>query len=154
MGLRGRVPQWELVLPAAQDPAVVLGQHRVPSRSPSEPAYSELQPGELSPGRSAVSEREADHAALQPAIIHLPSLGRAAWQADRLPPPARASPTTARSLPVGLPKRQSPRTRGIVQERSEEHTSELQSQSNLVCRLLLEKKKKKNTREQMSTQTL
>src|SRR2546427_7625971 len=29
------------------------------------------------------------------------------------------------------------------QRRSEEHTSELQSQSNLVCRLLLEKKKKK-----------
>src|SRR5438270_13214454 len=29
------------------------------------------------------------------------------------------------------------------QPRSEEHTSELQSQSNLVCRLLLEKKKKK-----------
>src|SRR2546430_8261306 len=29
-----------------------------------------------------------------------------------------------------------------VVERSEEHTSELQSQSNLVCRLLLEKKKK------------
>src|SRR5256886_4985660 len=31
--------------------------------------------------------------------------------------------------------------------RSEEHTSELQSQSNLVCRLLLEKKKKKNRNE-------
>src|SRR2546430_5342294 len=31
--------------------------------------------------------------------------------------------------------------------RSEEHTSELQSQSNLVCRLLLEKKKKKNNQE-------
>src|SRR2546430_12493038 len=29
--------------------------------------------------------------------------------------------------------------------RSEEHTSELQSQSNLVCRLLLEKKKKQKT---------
>src|SRR2546427_8809029 len=29
--------------------------------------------------------------------------------------------------------------------RSEEHTSELQSQSNLVCRLLLEKKKKNNS---------
>src|SRR2546427_3716362 len=29
--------------------------------------------------------------------------------------------------------------------RSEEHTSELQSQSNLVCRLLLEKKKKTHT---------
>src|SRR2546430_9765220 len=31
-----------------------------------------------------------------------------------------------------------------VHIRSEEHTSELQSQSNLVCRLLLEKKKKTN----------
>src|SRR2546430_9499107 len=30
----------------------------------------------------------------------------------------------------------------LTEERSEEHTSELQSQSNLVCRLLLEKKKK------------
>src|SRR2546426_5475857 len=30
----------------------------------------------------------------------------------------------------------------ILQERSEEHTSELQSPCNLVCRLLLEKKKK------------
>src|SRR2546427_1323501 len=30
--------------------------------------------------------------------------------------------------------------------RSEEHTSELQSQSNLVCRLLLEKKKKKKNK--------
>src|SRR2546427_4738370 len=29
-----------------------------------------------------------------------------------------------------------------IERRSEEHTSELQSQSNLVCRLLLEKKKK------------
>src|SRR2546430_7553250 len=33
-------------------------------------------------------------------------------------------------------------TTGFVDLRSEEHTSELQSQSNLVCRLLLEKKKK------------
>src|SRR2546427_1372237 len=32
-----------------------------------------------------------------------------------------------------------------LQQRSEEHTSELQSQSNLVCRLLLEKKKKKRS---------
>src|SRR2546427_2165683 len=32
---------------------------------------------------------------------------------------------------------------GMPGPRSEEHTSELQSQSNLVCRLLLEKKKKK-----------
>src|SRR5256886_6459534 len=33
--------------------------------------------------------------------------------------------------------------RFTADKRSEEHTSELQSQSNLVCRLLLEKKKKK-----------
>src|SRR5688572_30904657 len=32
----------------------------------------------------------------------------------------------------------------LYNRRSEEHTSELQSQSNLVCRLLLEKKKQKN----------
>src|SRR2546430_7883727 len=32
----------------------------------------------------------------------------------------------------------------IDKQRSEEHTSELQSQSNFVCRLLLEKKKKKS----------
>src|SRR2546430_11731519 len=37
---------------------------------------------------------------------------------------------------------------GPAPQRSEEHTSELQSQSNLVCRLLLEKKKKNtNTRK-------
>src|SRR5256886_2800279 len=39
----------------------------------------------------------------------------------------------------------SPRPRARCAARSEEHTSELQSQSNLVCRLLLEKKKKHTT---------
>src|SRR5688572_32396069 len=38
---------------------------------------------------------------------------------------------------------------GVVAVRSEEHTSELQSQSNLVCRLLLEKKKKKTKKTLM-----
>src|SRR2546430_4891423 len=37
------------------------------------------------------------------------------------------------------------RHRDTAFERSEEHTSELQSQSNLVCRLLLEKKKTQST---------
>src|SRR5205085_9921698 len=36
--------------------------------------------------------------------------------------------------------------------RSEEHTSELQSQSNLVCRLLLEKKKQKNNKQEKTKQ--
>src|SRR2546427_9378429 len=40
------------------------------------------------------------------------------------------------------PGREMPLAREAEQPRSEEHTSELQSQSNLVCRLLLEKKKK------------
>src|SRR2546426_7699226 len=36
-------------------------------------------------------------------------------------------------------------THPVISVRSEEHTSELQSPCNLVCRLLLEKKKKNNT---------
>src|SRR2546427_3343489 len=46
---------------------------------------------------------------------------------------------TVRSVLAGL----SSRYPELAAARSEEHTSELQSQSNLVCRLLLEKKKKK-----------
>src|SRR2546430_4894328 len=43
------------------------------------------------------------------------------------------------------------RFRGRSDTRSEEHTSELQSQSNLVCRLLLEKKKKIRSQMQYHT---
>src|SRR3989475_5059377 len=43
------------------------------------------------------------------------------------------------------PERGARLSTGSDPSRSEEHTSELQSQSNLVCRLLLEKKKKKTT---------
>src|SRR2546427_9075843 len=39
----------------------------------------------------------------------------------------------------------------IAEPRSEEHTSELQSQSNLVCRLLLEKKKKNRQLQSRTT---
>src|SRR2546430_13561445 len=59
------------------------------------------------------------------------------------------SPVSSRALASSLrPGRPSPwnaygEVRGF-HARSEEHTSELQSQSNLVCRLLLEKKKKTN----------
>src|SRR5205085_11089171 len=57
-----------------------------------------------------------------------------------------------RSAPARLSDtRSAARLRGSpAPTRSEEHTSELQSQSNLVCRLLLEKKKKqkKNQRKQ------
>src|SRR2546430_5883427 len=50
-----------------------------------------------------------------------------------------STPLGARSARVAE-ARSSARVVMII-ERSEEHTSELQSQSNLVCRLLLEKKK-------------
>src|SRR5688572_32101705 len=43
--------------------------------------------------------------------------------------------------PWRLTPMRTPRARGVLKLRSEEHTSELQSQSNLVCRLLLEKTK-------------
>src|SRR5256886_9133730 len=47
--------------------------------------------------------------------------------------------TTARGNEL---RAQTDLNKAIAELRSEEHTSELQSQSNLVCRLLLEKKKK------------
>src|SRR5207249_11778984 len=45
----------------------------------------------------------------------------------------------------GFFKRQDDEARHYLEIRSEEHTSELQSRFDLVCRLLLEKKKKKKT---------
>src|SRR4051812_2333464 len=46
-----------------------------------------------------------------------------------------------KSLPSGAPRRAAAASMAVT--RSEEHTSELQSHVNLVCRLLLEKKKQK-----------
>src|SRR5690349_23710822 len=52
---------------------------------------------------------------------------------------------TSRSPRSGAASRSSrPRATSTRSARSEEHTSELQSRRDLVCRLLLEKKKKKN----------
>src|SRR5688572_31720852 len=54
-----------------------------------------------------------------------------------------ALPICGSSRSWGSPRFDRWRAREVRRWRSEEHTSELQSQSNLVCRLLLEKKKKK-----------
>src|SRR3989442_3752091 len=69
----------------------------------------------------------------------------------RLPPPRPSGPRglvhgaprlrRIDVLPAGARER---RRRGARDQRSEEHTSELQSRPHLVCRLLLEKKKKNN----------
>src|SRR2546430_5258752 len=48
------------------------------------------------------------------------------------------------ACPTRRSRRLERRSWASIPRRSEEHTSELQSQSNLVCRLLLEKKKKHN----------
>src|SRR2546427_7655012 len=55
------------------------------------------------------------------------------------PPPLPEQPRARSLLGAGAGPRDQQRG---GRRRSEEHTSELQSQSNLVCRLLLEKKKK------------
>src|SRR2546427_7967942 len=58
-----------------------------------------------------------------------------------LRPPAAPAPPRG-SAGSSPPPRARPVDDPRLELRSEEHTSELQSQSNLVCRLLLEKKKK------------
>src|SRR2546430_11404696 len=64
------------------------------------------------------------------------------------PPRRSPAPWTndGASLGPGGDRKSAKKTRGAnasARPRSEEHTSELQSQSNLVCRLLLEKKKRR-----------
>src|SRR5215213_9706947 len=83
----------------------------------------------------------------------------AAWRKSAVSKPVKVAPTIvalARSTtrrevpPVSLPWKLAPGVPSVgtstarASMRSEEHTSELQSLTNLVCRLLLEKKKKKN----------
>src|SRR2546430_13507365 len=76
--------------------------------------------------RSPGENRSAESAPAVP-LLSFPRLQSLRARAIQLPAPP---------LHAGLPAR----IRGFS-SRSEEHTSELQSQSNLVCRLLLEKKK-------------
>src|SRR2546427_9551427 len=74
------------------------------------------------------------------------------------------SPSRSSSMAVARPMpRAAPVTRAVrmgkfsgalISGRSEEHTSELQSQSNLVCRLLLEKKNKDRLDQRVSEPTL
>src|SRR2546427_9123183 len=66
---------------------------------------------------------------------------------SRSPNPRSAS---CRGTPARI-SRLTTMSSSLVSRRSEEHTSELQSQSNLVCRLLLEKKKKKKTTNNANT---
>src|SRR5947207_11984316 len=62
-----------------------------------------------------------------------------------------SSAKSALSSPGGT---KTPLTPCSMCSRSEEHTSELQSHSDLVCRLLLEKKKKKKKKRKKHTHTM
>src|SRR3712207_8409424 len=76
--------------------------------------------------------------------LRRPRPARAALPPLRRPDPAgllrRAHRLLLRPLPDGRPRARRPPA--LPPPRSEEHTSELQSRQYLVCRLLLEKKKK------------
>src|SRR5690606_40793566 len=97
---------------------------RPPPRSPLFP-YTTLFRSRRTPGRTRRADRCWGSGG--PARGGVRGGGR-----DPVPPPP--------PVPGG---RSGPPWRGAI--RSEEHTSELQSRENLVCRLLLEKKKKKSS---------
>src|SRR5690606_42084139 len=99
------------------------------------------------------SRRHRDHRALHSFptrrssdLPHSPADGadRAGLRLLRFPPPGLAGEA---DLHVAEPHPGGDR-HTVPLGRSEEHTSELQSRENLVCRLLLEKKKKKIRTEQ------
>src|SRR5438270_5289263 len=77
-------------------------------------------------------------------LFRSPGLRSCSSRPARRFPTGRSSPGSAANWGCAVSSRR-PR-------RSEEHTSELQSQSNLVCRLLLEKKKKKKKQQEIKEQ--
>src|SRR5207302_2232420 len=83
------------------------------------------------------------HDALPISSTCSPSSARSAcirsWMAPRPTSSTRPRPTTDWLVTTTTPRPS--RRRAESPRRSEEHTSELQSRENLVCRLLLEKKK-------------
>src|SRR5262249_61190298 len=88
---------------------------------------------------------------IYPLSLHdaLPILFAAAGLSRPLPAPcaAQRSPRSRRSFAQYS-------SRFLISRRSEEHTSELQSLTNLVCRLLLEKKKNNNSNKLDQPSTL
>src|SRR2546430_12140294 len=83
---------------------------------------------------------------------NVPVTGTGAWSYVSGTAVTITTPGSATSGVTGLTAGTSVTLRWTITNgvRSEEHTSELQSQSNLVCRLLLEKKKKTKVTTYMS----
>src|SRR5438034_9289834 len=136
-------PQARRVIPRA---AAVLLQKAYDHLAPEEAVSGDACGGErlVEPGRPGVrrrhrarvrgTERRGGEELGQSTAQEELALGRAATQRRR------HARDELRDAVVG--------ERQPEVERSEEHTSELQSHSDLVCRLLLEKKKKKHTKKQ------
>src|SRR5262249_62318811 len=88
---------------------------------------------------------------LSPSLLFLPAFSHSFFFFNDTAPPEIYTLSLHDALPISPFRRggssartsRAPRGRSRTTERSEEHTSELQSLTNLVCRLLLEKKKKK-----------
>src|SRR2546422_2545612 len=84
-------------------------------------------------------------------LFPYPTLSRSRFGEEdepRAEPARRAAPGERREIGAPVPRHQLAQTRGLerlgeLMARSEEHTSELQSRLHLVCRLLLEKKKRR-----------
>src|SRR2546430_9933664 len=83
----------------------------------------------------------------------LPIYPARSQEADRRREEARGGRRSTKSAPVDPGSRSASGTMRGRLTRSEEHTSELQSQSNLVCRLLLEKQKAGRSRACHATTT-
>src|SRR5206468_8488657 len=107
--------------------------HHIVSHAPSPLSASYPFP------RTAAAPADIYTLSLHDALPIWPALSECG---DRFPPRAASVPQwkTLRGVP---PRRRSPENArpNRLLYRSEEHTSELQSRSDLVCRLLLEKKK-------------
>src|SRR2546427_1740737 len=118
---------------------IMEGQGRLITRMPLSPQGSSLPASSTTaaamPGKASVQEPGTRSVAPGSGVIMCPPVSvcqNVSTMGQRPPPTCSWYQCQAAGL-IGSPT--DPR-------RSEEHTSELQSQSNLVCRLLLEKKKK------------
>src|SRR6266540_5515087 len=95
-------------------------------------------PGELDGPVHAASSPEPS-----PATVSVPVVLRNPRLESPVPPPLPASPDrSSASLRMAHPPVDGVTSCQLERTRSEEHTSELQSHNDLVCRLLLEKTKK------------
>src|SRR5207302_7888333 len=115
-----------------------MGERRTAVRAPA--GVREIQPGGF---RRPVAHADARHPR-RAGLPHSLHAGTRRLHGVTAPRHREYAAAVSGREPLGVETRQQ---RAVVPHgarlRSEEHTSELQSRENLVCRLLLEKKKKK-----------